>query len=94
MISTAYLAEIANYTNNKISKVVINSTVEITDFIVKNVNGSLIGMQYIVPSKLVSLVTKIDLITDKNQVISTNNVYIPIISDTLMLHTFLVKEVE
>ncbi|MOA63268.1 hypothetical protein D3C78_1889400 [compost metagenome] len=50
-------------------------------------------MQYIVPAADVSLVTKIDLKDAANNVISTNNVYVPIASDTLLLQTVLIKEV-
>lgn len=93
MISSTFLNEVAEYTDTKIAKVVINDTYEITNFQVKEVTGSTLGMQYIVPSSSISLVTKIDLKTASNQLISTNNVYVPIASDTLLLQTIYVREV-
>ncbi|MNJ67108.1 hypothetical protein D3C77_632490 [compost metagenome] len=71
----------------------MNDTVEITDFAVKEVTGSTVGLQYIVPAEDVSLVTKIDLKDANNKVKTTNNVYVPITTDTLLLHTVQVKEV-
>lgn len=93
MIKSTFLGDLANYTNSKIAKVVLNDTIEITGFTIKEVTASIIGMQYIVQSADVSLVTKIDLKDAANNVISTNNVYVPITSDTLLLQTVLIKEV-
>lgn len=92
MIANSFLTGVANYTNSKIAKVVLNDTVEITNFVIKEVIDATVGLQYIVPASSVSLVTKIDLRDNVNNVISTNNVYVPITSDTLMLQTILVKE--
>ena len=92
MITSTFLGDLANYTNGKIAKVVLNDTIEITDFTIKEVTASTIGMQYIVQAADVSLVTKIDLKDNSNNVISTNNVYVPIASDTLLLQTVLIKE--
>ncbi|MDQ0090193.1 hypothetical protein J2T12_003607 [Paenibacillus anaericanus] len=93
MIGSSFLSELANYTNDKISKVVLNDLIEIPNFEIKQVANSSIGLQYVVPAALVSLVTKIDLKDYGNEVISTNNVYVPISSDTLLLQTILIKEV-
>lgn len=92
MIASTFLADVAQYTNGRIAKVVLNDTVEITNFSIKEVTESQIGMQYIVPAASVSLVTKIDLKDKDNKVISSNNVYVPIASDTLLLQTISVKE--
>ncbi|RCX22600.1 hypothetical protein DFP94_101180 [Fontibacillus phaseoli] len=93
MMNSSFLNEIANYTNAKIAKVILNDTVEITDFTVKQVNESTIGMQYMISASRVELVTKIELADASGQPLSTNEVYVPIASDTLLLHTIQVKEV-
>lgn len=93
MISSTFLSDIANYTKGKIAKVILNDTVEITNFTLKEVNGSTIGIQYIVPAIQVSTVNKIELKDSDNHVISTNNVYVPIASDTLFLQNIQMKEV-
>ncbi|WP_410769570.1 ketopantoate hydroxymethyltransferase [Fontibacillus sp. BL9] len=93
MIASSFLNGVANYTNGKIAKVVLNDSIEITNFTIKEVTESTVGMQYIVPASLVSLITKIDLKDALNNLVSTNNVYVPIASDTLLLQTITVKEV-
>ncbi|AZK48504.1 ketopantoate hydroxymethyltransferase [Paenibacillus lentus] len=92
MISS-FLNDVARFVDANISKVVLNDTVEITDFTVKEVTESTVGMQYLVPAADVSLVTKIDLKDANNNVKSTNSLYVPITTDTLLLHTVQVKEV-
>ncbi|MFD1179196.1 ketopantoate hydroxymethyltransferase [Paenibacillus puldeungensis] len=92
MIQPTYLSEVANYTSGQIAKVVLNDSVEITNFTVKEVTASTVGLQYIVPAASISLVTKIDLKKANGDVICTNNVYVPIVSDTLLLQTILIKE--
>lgn len=93
MIVNSFLNDVARFVDANISKVVLNDTVEITNFTVKEVTGPTVGMQYIVPAADVSLVTKIDLKDANNNIKTTNNVYVPITTDTLLLQTVHVKEV-
>lgn len=93
MIVNSFLNDVARFVDTNIAKVVLNDTVEITNFTVKEVTGSTVGMQYIVPAADVSLVTKIDLRDANNNIKTTNNVYVPITTDTLLLQTVHVKEV-
>ncbi|MNJ28660.1 hypothetical protein D3C77_232040 [compost metagenome] len=93
MIVGSFLNDVARFVDANISKVVLNDTVEITSFSVKEVTGSTVGMQYIVPAADVSLVTKIELKDANNNIKTTNNVYVPITTDTLLLHTVQAKEV-
>lgn len=92
MIANTLLSEIAILADSRIAKVVLNETYEIDDFEVKSVSGSTVGMQYIVPISTVPVVTKIELKDGAGQVISSNDVYVPITSDTLILQTIEVKE--
>ncbi|NWL87047.1 ketopantoate hydroxymethyltransferase [Paenibacillus sp. 79R4] len=93
MIVSTFLSDIANYTNAKIAKVVLNDTVEVPSFTIKEVDGSMITMQYIVPATLVTIINKIELKDKDDNVISSNNVYVPIATDTLLLQNIQVKEV-
>ncbi|MBE9913370.1 ketopantoate hydroxymethyltransferase [Paenibacillus donghaensis] len=92
MIEKSFLGDIATYTFNRIAKIVLNDTVEIKDFVIKEVTESTVGMQYIVPVKSTSLITKIDIKDSNNKLITSNNVYVPIYSDTLLLETINVRE--
>ena len=93
MISSKLLSDIAEFTDDKIAKVVINGSYEITKFEVKSVTDSTVGMQYIIPASDTNLVTKIELKSSADELITSNDVYIPITSDTLLLQTIEVKEV-
>lgn len=92
MIASTLLSEIAELADSKIAKVVLNGTYEIDTFEVKSVTGATVGMQYIIPASAVPVVTKIELKNSANQLISSNDVYVPITSDTLILQTLDVRE--
>ncbi|MEK3788739.1 ketopantoate hydroxymethyltransferase [Paenibacillus sp. FSL K6-1230] len=93
MISSTLLADLAEVVNGKIAKVVLNDAVELPDFAIKRVDGSTVAMQYIIPVSSVSLVTNIKLKTSTDEMLTDNNVHVPIASDTLLLHTLSIKEV-
>ncbi|MGO4786959.1 ketopantoate hydroxymethyltransferase [Paenibacillus sp. FSL W7-1279] len=92
MISSQVLNDVAEYVDSRVSKVVLNGTYEITDFEVKQVTGSMMALNYIVPASSISLVTQIDLTGEAGELISSNPVYLPVSSDTLILQTIEVKE--
>ena len=93
MISSTLLADLAEVVNGKIAKVVLNDAVELPNFSIKRVDGSTVAMQYIIPVSSVSLVTNIKLKTSTDEMLTDNNVHVPIASDTLLLHTLSIKEV-
>ncbi|MDU5141052.1 MAG: ketopantoate hydroxymethyltransferase [Paenibacillus dendritiformis] len=93
MISQQYLEELAKYTEQKIAKVVLNGTIEISEFNIKEVDASTVMLQYMVPATAVSEITTIELRDITNEIISTNTVYVPISSDTVLMQTVKVKEV-
>ncbi|MBS4172133.1 ketopantoate hydroxymethyltransferase [Bacillus sp. FJAT-49736] len=92
MISTNFINDVSTYTSGKIAKVVINDTYEINNFKVKEAFNNTVSLQYIIESKFVETVTKIDLKDNQNKLISTNAVNIPIASDTLLLQNVSVRE--
>ncbi len=93
MISTHFLQDVAEYVNGRIAKVVLNGMYEITDFETKAVTDNTLALRYIIPGAEVSLVTKIELKSAEDELITSNDVHVPITSDTLMLQTIEVKEV-
>lgn len=93
MINAQFLQDVAEYVDDRVAKVVLNESYEITDFEVKAVTDNILALNYIVPVSEVSLITKIELKDADNNQITANDVNIPIASDTLMLQTIEVKEV-
>lgn len=92
MISAQFLHDVAGYVDGRIHKVVLNENYEITDFEVKQVDGSTAVLNYIVEASEVSLITKIELKDASDNVISSNDVNVPVQADILMLQTIEAKE--
>ncbi|WP_404407752.1 ketopantoate hydroxymethyltransferase [Jeotgalibacillus malaysiensis] len=92
MMNPDFLNSLATYTHSKIEKVVINEVHEIIEFEVKSQQSNEVKVEYLVPFNLVETVTKIELKDQSDQVVTTNNVFVPITSDTLLKHNFLIQE--
>ena len=92
MIESTFLNDVARYVDGRVAKVVLNGTYVITNFEVKQVTGNVLALKYLIPVADVSLVTSIELKDAADNVISTNNVNIPITADHLMIQSITVKE--
>lgn len=92
MISTTLLTDIADFVNNEIAKIVINSSYVITAFQKKQVSESTVILEYIVPYGSVENVTKIEIKNIDDAILSSNDVYIPITADQLITQRVVVKE--
>lgn len=94
MISTGLLCDIAGYVNSRATKVVINGSYEITNFQVKAVTDNVLALNYIVPVADVTLITRIEIKDASNVLLTSDNVHVPIASDTLILQTIETNEKE
>lgn len=92
MITQSLLNEMATYVDGRVAKVVINGSYEITNFKVKEVTDNVLALNYIVPVADVSLITSIEIKDASSNVLTSNQVNIPIVADHLMLQTITVKE--
>lgn len=92
MITAEFLNEVANYVDSRVAKVVINGTYEITNFEVKQVTDNVLALKYLVPVADVSLITEIEVKDAQDNLISSNNVYVPITTDHIMIQAIEVKE--
>ncbi|MFD2329109.1 ketopantoate hydroxymethyltransferase [Cohnella sp. GCM10020058] len=92
MIEQTYLNELTNYTNTKIAKVVLNGTIVITSFLIKTVTVNTIAIEYMV-AKGSPTITKIELKSAADAVVSSRIVNVPIVEDTIMRHVISVEEV-
>jgi len=91
MITSSLLNELATYVDGRIGKIVINGSYEITSFKVREVNDNVVALNYIIPVADVSLITSIEIKDTSNNVLTSNDVNIPIVADHLMLQTITVK---
>ncbi|GBF75759.1 hypothetical protein PA598K_04190 [Paenibacillus sp. 598K] len=93
MIQPSYLHEIAEYTGTRIAFIVLNETVVLSEFLVKEATANALVLEYLVPKGLVNEVSKVELKNSEQQVISTRSVKVPIVEDTIMRHVMTVEEV-
>ncbi|WP_068773464.1 ketopantoate hydroxymethyltransferase [Paenibacillus sp. FJAT-26967] len=92
MIEPAYLNELAEHTSAKVTKIVLNGTYEIEQLRVKTVSGGMLSLEYLVPFGSVDAVQTIEVEDSLHNKVSTNQVYVPITSDTIMRQTITIKE--
>lgn len=93
MITAEFLGKVAAFTDQQISRVVLNGTYEITQFEIKQVSGSVVTLNYFVPASAVTEITLIELQAADGAVISSNAVQVPITADTIMVQTVEIQEV-
>lgn len=93
MIAASYLAELTSYTNTKVTKVVLNDSIEITSFLLKEASANVFTLEYLVAFGTITTVTKMELKSAAGSVVSTRTVNVPIVEDTIMRHVITVEEV-
>jgi len=94
MIETTYLNEFATKINTDVTKVLINDIIEITDFALKNVTGSVFQLKFNVLKSQTELITNIKLKKTNDDVVSNNDVSILVPFDEIIIrHTITISEV-
>ncbi|WP_017812833.1 hypothetical protein [Paenibacillus shenyangensis] len=84
MIQNSYLQEIADYTNQRIAKVTLNGDYDINQFRIKQVTDEIVELEYLIPAADLSSVTQLELRSASNEVISSSEVFIPVVADTVV----------
>ncbi|GAB2558125.1 hypothetical protein [Gracilibacillus alcaliphilus] len=92
MIRESFINDVAAYIEQRISAVRLNNSHIINQFVVKEVQGCCVAMEIMVPHGIVSTINVIDLLDENLEVISTNDVVVPITADTVILQSFEVRE--
>lgn len=92
MITDRFLGSVADFVNTNVAKVVLNQDYEITTFSIKSVQDNLLTIEYMVPAASVSVVYLVQLKDATDRLISENQVYVPVPSDTIIRQTITVNE--
>ncbi|ARF69217.1 hypothetical protein B7C51_19480 [Paenibacillus larvae subsp. pulvifaciens] len=92
MIVSSFIQEVADYACNKIDAVYLNSSYQVEQ-VQKTFTGTAVNLEYIVPKGAMDNISLIELKTSDDQLISRNEVFIPITSDTVIKQTLFVEEV-
>lgn len=93
MITAEFIHDVAEYVKDRVAKVVLNGSYEITEFEQKEVTDNQLSLNYIIPVSEISHLTLVEVQDSSGNVISTNNVDVPISADTMFLQSIEVKEV-
>ncbi|NBJ68921.1 MULTISPECIES: ketopantoate hydroxymethyltransferase [Clostridia] len=92
MIKQPFINDVARYIEQQITSVRLNNSYIINSFVVKEVQGCCVSMEILVKHGSIDTITIIDLLNEDGEVISTNDVVVPITSDTVILQSFEVRE--
>ncbi|GIP35515.1 ketopantoate hydroxymethyltransferase [Paenibacillus sp. J2TS4] len=92
MITTHFLNKVARFADSRVAKIVLNETYEITKFTLKRVENNELILNYMVPFGSVETITLIELKEADDRTLSSNEVYVPVTTDTIMIQTIEVKE--
>lgn len=91
-IQDALLTDTANFVAQDISAVLINDTVKISEFMVKQASANVVSVEYTVSPEMTNLITNIKLLKSDNSVLTQSSVYVPVTQPLVSKHTITIKE--
>lgn len=91
-VQQALLNDTAGFVAGDIAGVLINDTIKVSDFTLKQVSGNVVTVEYAVSPEMTSLITGIKLIRADDTVLTQAAVYVPITQTVVSRHTISVKE--
>ncbi|WP_415331004.1 putative phage tail protein [Clostridium perfringens] len=92
-IQDYFINELKNFALNKIGYVKLNNTKVINEFITKNIVGGKLTLEYAVLKKFgLTEITKVDVYTPDNNLLTSINLYVPIIEDLELKHVINIEE--
>lgn len=93
-VTPLMLNKLKTFTGEDIKAVLINDTYKITTFVQKIITGGYLRIQYNVENwEQIQLITNIKFLDEDDLILSSNPVYIPISSDTMIEHRINIREV-
>lgn len=91
-IQRALLNDTADFVASDISCVLINDTIKISDFKLKQASENSVIVEYLVPPSMTNLITDIKLLRSDDAVLTHSAVYVPVTQTVTSKHTITVKE--
>lgn len=91
-IKQAMLNDTANFVASDISGVLLNDTIKVSDFRLKNVSENVVSVEYVVTPDMTNLITSIKLLRDDDTVLTQSVVYVPVTQTVVSKHVITVKE--
>ncbi|PWX07517.1 hypothetical protein CYK70_09490 [Clostridium perfringens] len=92
-IQDYFINELKNFALNKIGYVKLNNTKVINEFITKNIIDGKLTLEYAVLKSFGLIeITKVDVYTPDNNLLTSINLYVPIIEDLELKHVINIEE--
>ncbi|MDK0901583.1 DUF2313 domain-containing protein [Clostridium perfringens] len=92
-IQEYFINELKNFALNKIGYVKLNNTKVINEFITKNIVDGKLTLEYAVLKSFgLTEITKVDVYTPDNNLLTSINLYVPIIEDLEFKHAINIEE--
>lgn len=91
-IKPQLLNDTAEFIETDVAAVLINDTIQITEFKLRQVTNNSVILEYEIHPAMTSLVTNIKLLKQDDSVLTESNVYVPVTQTVLNKHTLRVKE--
>ena len=91
-IKSKFLSDIAAFAAGDVASVLVNDSVSITTFEVKQAADNTATISYSVSAQQASEITNVKLLDASGNILTAATVYVPVSSAALMKHTILVKE--
>lgn len=93
-ITPECLSNLAEIVSTKITKAIINDSLEITDFMSKSATetGDALISYKVLPSSGISVISNVKLVSDLGDVYFDSNIYVPVGQELILKHTIRFKE--
>ena len=91
-IKPVLLNSTANFVAQEISYVVVNGTIILEQFDVKQINENVITIEYEVTPAMTNLIRSIRLMRADSTILTDASVYVPVTQTVISKHTITVKE--
>ena len=91
-IQPALLNDTANFVVEDVTYVLINDTVRVSNFSLKQVSDNVASIEYVVTPDMTDIITDIKLMRADDAVLTQSAVYVPVTDTVISKHIITVKE--
>lgn len=91
-INPTLLNDTAGFVSDDIVAVLLNDTIKVSEFRLKQVSNNVVTLEYSVTPDMTNLITNIKLVRADDEVLTESAVYVPVNQAIISKHTITVKE--
>lgn len=91
-IQQALLNDAAGFVASDIAAVLLNDTIKVSNFRLKQVDANVVSVEYEVTPDMTNIITNIKLLRADDMVLTQSAVYVPVTQAVISKHIITVKE--